>query len=100
MFVGINGHCHVELLKMGLAIRSRLALAVTAGAGPPVEHEEQEENGRHSEQFDQREGGGSARFSQWEPAEILGRAAHVFQPALHEASIPQKPAAGNGELKG
>ena len=32
-----------------------------------------------------------------EPAEIFGRAAHVLEPALHAASIPQTHPAGNGE---
>ena len=54
----------------------------------------------HRQQFDQREAGGGTRSSESEPAEILGRAAHEFGPALHGASIPRKPLVGNAELAG
>ena len=76
----------------------RLALLVVAGAGAPIEHEQQEENSRYGEQFNEREARRGGRFKRWKTAAPLAQAAHSIEPALHTAPIPQTRAAGNGEV--
>jgi hypothetical protein len=100
MVIGVDFQGDMDLLQLDLAILLRLPLFVGAQPRPPQEHEEQEENRYDGEQLDGGEGSRAARRSKLEAVETLSRAAKVFEPALHTASIPHRLRAGNGEPDG